>query len=105
MTCRQEILKMTRDFATWQSHSPRWISALEDRLATHGGNDVVVAYEQIAMAFPSGEPNPHSFDSPLIDQDLLRQWALAQGWKIRFAPEMAPQGSSGHPPVRFTRQP
>lgn len=95
---------MAENFENWQKEAPRWISALADALTKHGEDDVVVPYGQVALAFPSSEPNPLSFDSPLIDHGQLRQWALTLGWKIRPAPEMAAKGSNGHPPVRFSKQ-
>jgi hypothetical protein len=78
---------------------------LKRELDAHGGDDVVVPYGQVALAFPSSEPNPLSFDSPLIDHGQLRQWALSEGWLVRPAPEMAAEESNGNPPVRFTKQP
>lgn len=96
---------MTEKLERWRSNAPRWISALERGLNQRGENDLVVPYEQVALAFPSPEPNPLSFDSPLIEHNQLNQWASTQGWQIRSAPEMAPEGSDvSHPPVRFTKQ-
>ena len=96
---------MAERFEIWRGNAPKWVSALERALNVHGGDDVVVPYGQVALAFPSSEPNPLSFNNPLIEYDQLRQWALSQGWQVRPAPEMAAEEGTGYPPVRFTRQP
>lgn len=82
----------------------QWLPELDRRLHTEQRDDVVVPYEQVALAFPAQEPNPRSFDIPLIDQHRLRAWASARGWMVRFATDMVAQGETRNPPVRFTRQ-
>lgn len=96
---------MTERFENWRNNAPKWVSALAGALNDYAGNDVVVPYGQVALAFPSSEPNPSSFDNPLIDHHQLRKWASSQGWQVRRAPEMAAEENTETPPVRFTRQP
>jgi len=94
---------MTEKLARWRREAPRWLAALTDVLARCGKADVVVPYVQVALAFPSVEPNSVSFEYPLIELPRLRDWASRHGWKVRSAPEMAPKDSASHPPVRFTK--
>jgi hypothetical protein len=79
--------------------APAWRSELEAKLTAHGGSDLVVPYSQVARAFPSREPNPKSFQIPLIDPKELQQWAELKGWHVQLTHDM--EASDGHPPVRF----
>ena len=89
----------------WINNSQQWQDELEGVLTTHGGNDVVTQYTNVAFAFPSTKPNPYSFDYPLIDKDRLVEWADSKGWEVRFAPEMLSQEDKQNlPPVRFTKK-
>ena len=88
--------KMLRDAQKWQVE-------LERAILAHGGDDIVVPYDQVARAFPSTQPNSHSFHEPLLNHDQLKQWAAAAKWQVRPAPEMAPPGNDDQPPVRFTK--
>ena len=91
------------DHAERLNRASSWLEALERGLGSHGGNDLIVPYAEVAMAFPSAEPNPLSFEAPLIDREKLRAWAEMHGWVVKPAPEARPQGDTGHPPVRFVR--
>ena len=95
---------MNERLKDWKNDAPRWCSAIENKLAVHVGDDAVIPYEKIALAFPSPDPNLLSFDSPLIDHDQLKQWALARGWDVRLASEIKAEGDDRHPPVHFTKR-
>lgn len=55
--------------------SVKWRSAMEQAIASKESDDIVISYQEVAMAFPSLEPNPRSFDHPLIDHSQLSNWA------------------------------
>ena len=81
----------------------KWQIELERAIDSHGGNDVVVPYRQVALAFPSTQPNPRSFHDRLVDQDRLKKWAATRRWQVKLAPEMAQPDSDDLPPVRFIK--
>ena len=95
---------MNDKYDKWIGNSQYWRDQLEKSLEMHGGNDVVTPYTNVAFAFPSRNPSPHSFDYPLIDQRGLMQWAESKGWEVRLAPKMAEEKDKHSPPVRFTKQ-
>jgi glutamate/tyrosine decarboxylase-like PLP-dependent enzyme len=94
---------MDEKYNEWMNKSQEWKDKLERALNEHGGNDVVTEYTNVAFAFPSNEPNPYSFDYPLIDQDHFINWAKSKGWKVQLATENASEKSKHRPPVRFTK--
>jgi len=77
---------------------------MDEALAKQTGDDVVIPYEHVALAFPSQRPSPRSFDYPLIEHEQLVEWASVRNWQVRPATEMNVQCEIGYPPVRFTRQ-
>ncbi|MBW5799143.1 hypothetical protein IM870_03325 [Halomonas elongata] len=86
-----------------QRDSHDWQSALDRALAAHGGEDAFAHYPHVAYAFPSSSPNPYTREYPLLDYRGLKEWATHRGWRVRPAPERAPEGEEYSPPVRFTR--
>ena len=80
---------MNEQYGEWEKNSPQWRDRLDKALQKNGGTDIVTQYTNVALAFPSSDPNPHSFDYPSIDARRLRQWAELKGWKVQLAPEMA----------------
>lgn len=95
---------MNERYNDWINNSQEWRDELERALEKQGGSDVVALYENVAFAFPSNDPNPHSFDYPLIDQKRFISWAESKGWKVQLAPEMASEEDDHRPPVRFTKK-
>lgn len=95
---------MNDNYDDWIKNSPEWLDKLERWLEKQGGSDVVTQYTNVAFAFPSNDPNPYSFDYPLIDQKRFIPWAESMGWKVQLAPEMAPEEDRDRPPVRFTKK-
>ncbi|MCE8033915.1 MAG: hypothetical protein LPK20_11595 [Halomonas sp.] len=89
------------------THLPRdsqdWQHALDQALAAHGGPNALALYPHVAFAFPSSSPNPYTREYPLLDYRELKEWANSRGWRVRPAPERAPDGEKYSPPVRFTR--
>lgn len=83
--------------------SRAWQTALDRALAAHGGSNALAHYPHVALAFPSPAPNPYTHDYPLIDYRELKEWASSRGWRVRPAPECAPDGEKYSPPVRFSR--
>jgi hypothetical protein len=79
----------------------------EDKLLNaimeHGGNDVVISYQDIALMFPSADPHPDSFEYKIIDHQLLREWASNNGFEVSTVPERAPENAKHSPPVRFIK--
>jgi hypothetical protein len=96
---------MTDKYDRWAEDSPKWLEALTRGLAKAGGDDLLVGYRDIALAFPSRRPHPNSFDFPIIDFEALYAWAKANNWLAATAPEaLGPDASPGQPPpVRFRR--
>lgn len=84
--------------------SIRWREDLEKKLNNHQTGDAVVAYSQVALAFPSDRVNERSFEDPLIDHEELARWAAVQGWKVKAALELMPEGSTEYPHVRFIKE-
>lgn len=95
---------MNENHNDWINKSQERRDEFERALENHGGNDVVAPYENVALAFPSKDPSPHSFDYPLIDRERLIHWAESKGWKVEMAPEMASDDGKHSPPVRFTKK-
>ena len=85
------------------ANEAKWRVELERAILAHGSNDVVVAYRQVALAFPSTQPNPRSFHDPLIDQDRLKKWAATLKWQVKLAPEMSDPDRDDLPLVRFIK--
>lgn len=84
-----------------KNSASNWRDELLRRLGASSECDVVIAYSQVACAFPSSEPNARSFDVPLIEFKQLKAWAAANGWAVELAHEM--KASDDFTPVRFTR--
>ncbi len=96
---------MNKRYNDWINNSQEWQDTLERALEKHGGSDVVTEYRKVALAFPSKDPNPESFDYPLIDQEHLLRWAVSKGWNVQPAPEMlSKEDKHKLPPVRFTKK-
>lgn len=95
---------MNEKYSDWKNNSQKWQDELERALEKHGGSDVVTEYTNVAFAFPSKDPNPDSFDYPLIDRELFIHWAESKGWKVQLASEMASDKDKHRPPVRFTKK-
>jgi len=95
---------MNEQYGEWEKNSPQWRDRLDKALQKNGGTDIVTQYTNVALAFPSSDPDPHSFDYPSIDARRLRQWAELKGWKVQLAPEMAADEDKDQPPVRFTKE-
>lgn len=74
---------------------------IESKLSAHGGDDLVVPYTHVSIAFPSSQFDTRRPDVKLINQDALRAWASLRGWSISIANDMS--ASDGFSPVRFTR--
>ena len=74
---------------------------LRKALEEHGGDDVVISYEQVAKEFPSETPHPDSFEYKTIDESRLLLWAQNNSWKLEKLPEQARLKNS--PPIRFTK--
>lgn len=91
--------------AVARRESRAWQSALDRALSAHDSEDALARYPHVAFAFPSTSPNPYSRDYPLLDYRELKEWATSRGWRVRPAPERAPDGEKYSPPVRFTRLP
>lgn len=83
------------------SRAPSWRDELEAKLMAHGGDDLVAPYSQVALGFPSNQPNPRSFETPLIDSQQLQDWASTRGWHAQLTQDM--EASDGYPPVHFTK--
>lgn len=96
---------MIDKLTNWRQGSASWMLELGRALEVYGKNDVVVPYIQVALAFPSSDPNSLTFNSPKIDLDQLEHWASARDWQVRSATEMASIEETDYPPVRFTRRP
>jgi hypothetical protein len=94
---------MNEKYDEWERNSQQWRAELDKALQEHGSSDVVTQYTNVAFAFPSHYPNPHSFDYPSIDERRLREWAEPRGWTVQLAPEVATTENKHHPPVRFTK--
>jgi len=73
--------------------------SLREKLLSTCGNDFVVPYTQIARAFPSSEPNPRSFDDPLIDREAIQIWAKDIGFYVQIAHEI--RAADNYNPVRL----
>ena len=95
---------MNEKYNDWINNSQEWQDGLERALEKHGGSDIVTQYTNVAFGFPSNDPNPYSFDYPLIDQERLINWAKSKGWKVQLASEMATEEDKHRPPVRFTKK-
>lgn len=88
----------------WINKSQEWRNELERALENHGDNDVAVPYESVALAFPSNDPSPHSFDYPLIDQAHFIHWAESKGCKVQVAPEIATEEGTHRSRILFTKK-
>jgi hypothetical protein len=84
-------------------NASEWQSELEKELENQGSGDVCTGYANVARAFPSTTPNPHSFDIPKIEEISLMSWAKERGWEVELATEKASKGSEQMPPVRFIK--
>lgn len=89
-------------YKDWLRNAAEQRSKLDRSLTDHGGSDVVVPYADVALAFPSCNPSPHTFDHPIIDFGWLKRWAESKDWQVGIAPEMNPEREH-HPLVHFTR--
>jgi hypothetical protein len=90
-------------YEIWEQDSMRWRNALDRSLREQTGNDVVMHYRSVALAFPSRKPIALTFDYPLIDDRALRDWVAERGWQVWIAPESASGEGPDPPPFRFTR--
>jgi hypothetical protein len=79
-------------------------NTLLEALESHGGNDVVIPYSDIARLFPSSNPHPDSFDYNAIDQEQLKCWASENGFEVSTVPDQAPENAKSSPPIRFRRK-
>lgn len=95
----------THENGSRQREARAWQSALDQALASHGGEAVLAHYPHVANAFPSSAPNPHAPEFPLLDYRRLKSWAIHRGWHVRPAPERAAHSDRSRPPLRFSRRP
>jgi hypothetical protein len=89
---------------TWIADAPERLAALEHALKQRDSNDVVISYAEAALAFPSSDLHPNTFEYPQIDNISMRDWAEEQGWNVAFEPEMAAEGQTHSFPVRLTKK-
>ena len=94
---------MNGHYDRWKKNAPKWEKALNESLCNSKDKDIVTQYSNVALAFPSTQPNSYSFDYPTIDEVVMFEWAAANGWQVRMAPEMSPNEDGHNPPVRFTK--
>jgi hypothetical protein len=87
-----------------KTEAQTWIAALERALRGRNSNDVLVPYAQAAMAFPSANPHPYTFDYPIIDGAAIKTWAESNGWNVSIAQEKAPMGQEHSFPIRLTKR-
>ena len=95
---------MNEQYEKWTKEAQKWRDELGRKLEEYSGSDVVVPYENVALAFPSNDPHPYSFDYPLINQHGLKQWAESKGYSVQLTKDMAFEEDRDTPLVRFTRR-
>lgn len=88
----------------WKVEAPTWIAALERALKDRHTDDLLIPYAQVALAFPSSDPHPYTFEYPRIDDHAIRAWAEDNGWKIAFAAEKGAKGQEHSFPIRLTKK-
>lgn len=94
---------MDERYKTWIDNAPEQRDQLAIALDKHGGNDLMVPYAQVALAFPSSNPHEASFDHPMIEDNMLKHWASEHGWRVQLATGNTGEADKYSPPVRFTR--
>lgn len=94
---------MNERYNDWINNSQEWRDELEKALENNGGNDVVTQYRNVALAFPSNEPSPCSFDYPLINPKRFISWAESKGWKVHPVSEMADEEDTHRSQIRLTK--
>jgi len=63
---------MKDKYDRWIADAPRWLEGLPGSLVRAGGDDLLVGYGDIALAFPLRQPHENTFDFPIID--FLPPW-------------------------------
>lgn len=79
------------------------MDCLLELLEQHGGDDVVISYEDLANYFPTNESHEDTFAYKRLDQPALFDWANENGWIVEPLPEEAPTSAPNSPPVRFRK--
>lgn len=83
-----------------QEERLKWKREIEQAL---GEGCKIITYKQAANAFPSPEPNPFTFDAPLLDIPFLKEWAKSRGYEVRPLDGVNDNGSKNMPSLCFTR--
>ena len=79
---------MNEKYDVWTANAEVWRIKLEHELETSADNKILIAYEDVAFAFPSSDPNPFSFETPRIDDQKFLEWAKAMGWTAELVLEI-----------------
>jgi hypothetical protein len=90
---------MINRYSQWQNNSSEWRIELERKLSTCDKLDFIIDYKTIALAFPSFDPHPKSFDYPIIDSKSFLDWAKSKQYKV----EIVSSNDSTRRAVRFTK--
>jgi hypothetical protein len=88
----------------WIKEAPERLVALEKALKDSAHDDVVAPYSHVALAFPSSDPHPASFDFPLIDSAAIKAWAVREGWEVSIASEKGRSDQDHSFPIRFRKK-
>lgn len=94
---------MAGNFDNWLERCGEWRADLLHKLKSDGGADLVVSYNDVALAFPTNETNPYCPELPLIDEGALFKFGDENGWRVRKAPEVMAEEAKMVPHIRFTR--
>ncbi len=80
-----------------------WRAEIEAKLENAESTDLLISYQNVAVAFPSSRPHSETFDHNCIDDASLKAWAKHRGWEVTPAPEKALDPNTLRPPIRFKR--
>ena len=94
---------MKSKYNIWISQAPARIAVLEQMLNSIQGVEVVIDYTAVALAFPSQEPHPNTFDYPIIKHEDLVPWAASRGWSVKPIKTHATKGMTPLTEIHFTR--
>lgn len=80
-----------------------WFDDFNSKMKKEKNDDVIIAYNQLAMAFPSG---PHSKypDTFALDTHAVQKWSSENGWDADFDPESTDKDHPKAPSIRFTKK-
>jgi len=87
----------------YEEVAQEWRTDIEEKLKNAKSTDLLISYQNVAVAFPSSRPHLETLDHNCIDGASLKAWAKERGWEVMTVPEMASDPNTRRPPIRLKK--